>query len=340
MQNRIIYFDTLKGAAILYVVYNHLVWICMQERESISSALFESVCMNMFFLISGRLAMRQKSVRTKENAIQILFKKTYSLFFPALLWFAFSIYYWHLELVDSCLSEFKNGFWFTYVLFAVFFYEICLYLVINQLKISSKTRSIINIGLSVLLYIAGIIFYKEINCPQGNLLSLSLFLKYIIFFVIGFEYDFLHTMVSKIRSNHFLMLLIVIMFFVYPYQSACLQLIFNLCRVYLIFIIFKESGILNTDNTFSRILSWWGRNSLPIYFIHFFLLFNMTKISDIIHIFADSVCIKGNVGCQLVIEIVAILPIAIIIASLSCCLYIIMCKSKYLNLLLFGKESK
>lgn len=343
MQNRTIYFDTLKGVAILFVVYNHLVWICMQERNSISSALFESVCMNVFFLISGRLAMRLKSIRTKDQTIQILFKKIYTLFIPALLWFAFSIYYWHLELVDSCLSEFKNGFWFTYVLFAVSLFEICLYFILNKLNLTSKFCSVVNFGLSALLYIVGIVFYKEINCPQGNLLSLSLFMKYFIFFVIGIEYDFIHSVVRKIRSNHLFMFFIVIAFFVYPPPhtlSTGFQFILDLCRVFLIVILFKESKILSTDNTFSRVLCWWGRNSLSIYFIHFFLLFNMTKISDIIHLFADSVCIKGNVGCRLVVEIVAILPIAIIIASLSCYLYFIMSKSKYLNLLLFGKDSK
>ncbi len=340
MQNRTIYFDTLKGAAILFVVYNHLVWICMQERSSISSALFESVCMNVFFLISGRLAMKLKSIRTKEQTFPLLLKKTYSLFIPAILWFAYSIYYWHLDILESCLAEFKNGFWFTYILFGIFLFEICLYLILNQLRFSSKVCSIVNLGLSTLLYIASIVFYKELNCPQGNLLSLSLFMKYLIFFVIGIEYDIIRSMVEKIRSNHLLMFLIIITFFVYPSTlHTSLQFILNLCRVFLIIIFFKESEILSTDNRFSRVLSWWGRNSLPIYFIHFFLLFNMTKISDIIHIFTDSVCIKGNTGCRLVVEIVTVLPIAVIIATLSCCLYLIASKSKYLNLLLFGKIS-
>ena len=340
MQNRTIYFDTLKGAAILFVVYNHLVWICMQERSSISSALFESVCMNVFFLISGRLAIKLKSIRTKEQAFPTLLKKTYSLLIPAVLWFAFSIYYWHLDLFESCFEVFKNGFWFTYILFAIFIFEIFIYLILNQLRLSPQKRSIVNLGLSTSLYIAGIVFYKEINCPQGNLLSISLFMKYFIFFVIGIEYDFIHSRVRKIRSNHLLMFLMVITFFVYPPSLPTgLQFILNLCRVFLIVILFKESEILSTDNKFSRILSWWGRNSLPIYFIHFFLLFNMTKISDIIHIFADSVCIKGNAGCRLVVEIVTVLPIAVIIATLSCCLYLIASKSKYLNLLFFGKIS-
>lgn len=340
MQNRTIYFDTLKGAAILFVVYNHIVWICMQERSSISSALFESVCMNIFFLISGRLALKLKSNCTKEQALPTLLKKTYSLLIPAILWFTLSCYYWHLNILESCLTEFKNGFWFTYILYAIFIFEISLYLIFHHLKLSSKFSSIINLGSSILLYIAGIVFYKEINCPQGNLLSLSLFMKYLIFFVIGIEYDFIHSMVRKIRSNHLLMFLIVITFFVYPPAiSGSIQLILNLCRVFLIIVLFKESEILRTENKFSKFLCWWGRNSLPIYFIHFFLLFNMVKISDIIHLFADSVCIKGNAGCRLVVEIVTVLPIAVIIATLSCCLYLIASKSKYLNLLFFGKIS-
>lgn len=341
MQNRVIYFDTLKGAAILFVVYNHLVWICMQERGSISTALFESVCMNLFFLISGRLAIKMKSICTKEQVFPMLLKKTYSLLIPAVLWFAFSIYYWHLEVTDSCLSEFKNGFWFTYVLFAAFLYEICLYIILHKLNCTSKVCSSVNLGVSLLLYLTGIVFYKEINCPQGNILSLSLFLKYLIFFTIGIEYDFLHSMTTKIRANHFLMFLIVISFFFYPNNlPSGLQLLFDLCRVFLILIIFKESAVFSTDNNLSRVLSWWGRNSLPIYFIHFFLLFNITKISDIIHIFADSVCIRGNAGCRLVVEIIAVLPIAITIASVSCYIYLVASKSKYLNLLFFGKISK
>ena len=56
MRNKSI--DVLKGLAILFVVFYHILWVAVGFKQSPTNVFFNTSCMQVFFFISGYLTFR------------------------------------------------------------------------------------------------------------------------------------------------------------------------------------------------------------------------------------------------------------------------------------------
>lgn len=122
MKERLRYFDILKGIAIFMVVMGHV--LAMGVRGIDSAPLFKfigQIHMPLFFFISGWLAWRPKAPTLLPKAKRLLLP----MIAVSTLW----IFYFPTTGIESPFDStfdglwgdtFKNGYWFTLVLFEIF----------------------------------------------------------------------------------------------------------------------------------------------------------------------------------------------------------------------------
>lgn len=127
MENRRIEsFDVLKGIAILMVVMGHVITYGVYRIDSsVVFRLIGTVHMPLFFFISGYFTVREKEGRL---ALPGLWKRFRQLIIPMVIVTTLWIYYYPhsgLQKLLTCTfaglwsNLWKNGYWFTWVLFAV-----------------------------------------------------------------------------------------------------------------------------------------------------------------------------------------------------------------------------
>ena len=124
---RLHYFDMLKGIAIFMVVMGHILTMCVRglDRAAIFKFIGE-IHMPLFFFISGWFCFRF------DNAGAIKFpdikKRAVQLLVPMVAVSSIWIYYFPHSCIQSplvstwdglWLNEWKNGYWFTLVLFEI-----------------------------------------------------------------------------------------------------------------------------------------------------------------------------------------------------------------------------
>lgn len=128
MKARLKYFDMMKGLAIFLVVMGHILTMCVRDIDRAPVFKFiGQIHMPLFFFISGWFAMKL----TDGGMLSApgLVSKAKRLLLPMLGASTLWIYYYPCSGLQSpfdsswsglWLNEWKNGYWFTFVLFEIF----------------------------------------------------------------------------------------------------------------------------------------------------------------------------------------------------------------------------
>ena len=91
----------------------------------------------------------------------------------------------------------------------------------------------------------------------------------------------------------------------------------NVCRlilVYDILVVFRYySSYFESQNVFAKGLRLIGRNTLEIYFLHYFFLFRIYGVDGLLTTLSNDYCFGGH-SCSSLVELAIICPIAIGIA--------------------------
>lgn len=343
MTQRIGYIDALRGFTMLLVVFSHIEAFCydIPFNESILSSLFITFRMPMFFFISGYIAYKKelwnfgtyKKKLTKKALIQII---------PTLVFFHLYFVVCHDTPIDYFLTEGPLGFWFTIVLFEMYFiYYSTLLLCWNNERINNLIFITIAI-LGQIIYIGGIGHYYNLGAyPLLSLINLS---RYISFFILGHfcrKYD---STFKKIISNDKIKTTLILLFitlFIFEWKKyllpefSILHVInyeifirwIGLLMVFALFYHYKET--FNTESIISKPLRFIGRHTLDIYLLHYFLL---PELSFMKEWFVDNKNILG--------ELTITLSISLIIIAICLLLSYIIRSSQFLGHNLWGAKYK
>lgn len=345
-KERIQYFDILKGVAIFLVVMGHVLTMCIREIDNaFLFKLIERVHMPIFFFIAGYFSYKAsfQSPNIVKRAIQLLLPFVIVSF----LWV---IYFPHSGLrspLDSTfsglyLSEWKNGYWFTLVLF-----EICVIYAIMTYAL--RRISIFRMRFLIIL-ITWVVLYLSLKFFNDKLmlyLSIELVVKFYPVFFLGVILHEKANFFTKISTNTsvFTALLLIGagLFYISAYSwefelnNADFLIVINVTLtmcVALIAIYLARSWrekIYTTNisgNMSSRMWTYIGKESLAIYLLHYFFLFPLTFLQQPMRDMG-----LGFVPCLAVSVAVAAAVVAVTLG-----VNYIISQSKLLSLLLTGKN--
>lgn len=292
---RIDWIDSLRGLAILLVVFGHVSRVSFEAAPGVLSALFSYVNMPLFFFLSGFVAWRAGRQWTAAFALRQLGGKALHLLVPFALFFAVKV--WKLDgipLRDALADPMKCGYWFLPVLFYMFaaWYAVCR---ITARAGAERFRDALLVATAFVLLAAGFLLRKGSDSPAW--FSGLLFCRFFHFFVAGLlarKYEARFFRLFRPAGMTALVVLFFGMMLVLGRSVAgatvgdALQGAFGslaLFGVVVKYVPLPYAGLLLAFGFFykyredvgrgrpaGRMLQYVGRRTLDIYLIHYFLL--------------------------------------------------------------------
>lgn len=188
-KERLRYFDMLKGLAIFLVVMGHVLILCVRGIDRAPAGKFiGEIHMPIFFFISGWLASRCRPDGTGFRAPAIL-PKVKRLLLPMVLMSSLWIFVFPATGLESPMDstfgglwadQYKNGYWFTLVLFEIF----VLYAPLS-IAMSARQSFTARAGVAALVWITLMIVNVVLPADISNYLSFSLTSRYFGAFAAG-----------------------------------------------------------------------------------------------------------------------------------------------------------
>lgn len=336
---RLDFIDGLRGVTMILVVYWHVLVMSLNVTTYTAMTL-QLFRMPLFFFISGFFAYsfafdRSKLKKRLSNRWHrqllptafifigfILFETTYVGNHDGAAEFLGSFFN---SAIKNATSEFKSGYWFTFVLVEVF----CIFALINyllsSLKVSRGRQGVVFLLLAAIFGMAEWGFSQAVTpkSPEAlrsvcELFSLTHLMKYQVFFYLGAAARCYDRQIWRLLSRRAVgigvALLTFAVFWYTPrfrvplgvfYGAACTGILFSIT----LFLYLRR--FFNGHHAIGRLLKYIGKNTLPIYLFHYFII-RMMRDLDLPWLTAG---IKAGAWAE--IPIVALISIGIVLTVLG-----------------------
>ena len=339
MSGRLDFIDGLRGVTMLMVVYWHVLVMSLGVTTYTAMTL-QLFRMPLFFFVSGFFAYSFNYDKTKLR--KRLGNRWYRQLLPTLFIFIafilFDVAYTGKyegigEFLGSffssagmnAISEFKSGYWFTFVLVEVF----CVFAPLNYLlssrKISRKRQGVIFLIIATLCAVLEWLFSIAVTpkSPEWikrvcEIFSLTHLMRYQVFFYLGaaaraFD-NGLWKFLSRKASAIAIVLITIAVYYYTPrfhvpiwefYMAACTGILFSITLFFHIRHLFTGNGVIG------QLLKFIGKNTLPIYLFHYFIIRMMKDLNL-------PVLVEGiKAGAWAEIPIVTLISLVIVLTVLG-----------------------
>ena len=306
---RLQYMDVLKGIAIFMVVMGHVLTMCVREIDRTTLFKFVGeIHMPLFFFISGwfTLKIQQDDEQRRLWKKPALLQRAKRLIIPMLFMSTLWVYYFPHSGLQSPLdstfeglwfSEWKNGYWFTLVLFEVL---VIYYLLAG---IVSRMRGLIAQTVILIITWALLLAVSQTVSPETNgLLMLSLLARFFPVFMAGVLASAYRDKFERLTqsSTSFTISLIfasILLYFIcWPWEFESLHInvatiqldveiarsVFQILLAYIAITVVKPwcskaiaPSVTTGSHKIARMWQFIGKESLTIYLMHYFFLFPM-----------------------------------------------------------------
>ena len=335
MIQRYNWIDRAKGFAILLVVMGHIYFFSFEQSSSVVSRFISSFHMPLFMFLSGYVVSR--AVESPFWCMDDLLKRILRLLLPMFVFgVLFTFSYSHVESLSDVWgiicgfinSPAKNGYWYLMSL-SVFYVSLQLF------RINTNRLVVIYVLIAILVFISFFVgwkFFAQTKDPFC-LLNCGNFYLFFICGVFSRKYGFL----DIIKRNNWIYSVALIGYLVLFnvsttngfVESFLIHMIIPLCAVVVVVCILYERE--NCNSFIERRLSYIGTHTLDIYVLHYFIVSNV-KLS----LLDDWLEKNGNVFLSVLIT----LFLSVIITFVSIYIGKILHKSKFIEVVTFGRIDK
>lgn len=336
MKQRLRFLDAARGLAIYTVVYSHICLFCLPDYNSSAVINFlRSYFLNAFFFISGFLAYRSPNV-VSGSLTSGLIKKIWQLLIPTIVVGTIYALSHNIGLLVFYGNDAKYGYWFTLTLFEMY----VIYFLILKAATIFKSRVL----QTILLILTAIIFYgihKTLlwNTALPNALGIGQLTYYMPFFCIGALcncYSEIIKKAVKIKGGILItcFFAVVLAGYMLPVPSFVSTIAIVAIMTWTIKELYKRDYASTVIRKMLDGLESLGRNTLEIYFLHYFILFQLpTSVGSYLSALSEN-------DNSLSLPEFIIVGTTVIIICIVCIVLARMLKTiPYISLLAFGKPS-
>ena len=339
MMNRIPYLDCIRGFAMLLVVYCHVsaVSFGIPEKTGFCYDTVSLLHLPILFFLSGFLMYREERFGKESRfPFRFLGKKAKELIIPALIFVTVFAVWKHRSLDSVVFSQFKGGYWFTPFLFLFMLLYLAGYFPLRRFlsgKNAARVLFVIAVAVSFVPTLLDILCPEWTSSRTAAALSYQNF-KYFQFFAFGAlirsEFAAFERIMDSAAGKTVMILTPFLLLLLHHIGIAhwgfLIDWAFSLSAVLLVFLFFRSAGKV-CEGKAGRWLSFAGRRSLDIYFLHFFFLPDLHPLGAW---FVET----GNPF----LEFCAAVPLVLALTAVCLLLGSVLRKSDTLARLLFGKE--
>lgn len=304
---RIQYIDCLRGAAMLMVVYSHVLSFMMgRVQPSPLGQYMRDVMLPLFFFISGFCAYKANREWNLRSLGQQMWGKTRAILVPTIIMFLLMMLYSGQNAMDVAFCYDKSGYWFTWVLFQI----LIVYIVFDAASRRFSNRwcrlvvTILPLGLFAVIF-----RFVGYGSQAACLFEWVKVVGFYYFFLAGVLVRWFQPQVQKVLANRYVSSGLFLTALVAYNQFGGKAMILNVLLVYFVFQS-VESWFSRQGNRLTHVLSTIGRNTLEIYFIHFFLLFTIPVVPECLVSLGSDTCF-GDRGCNSLPEFVIVGAISV-----------------------------
>lgn len=267
MKDRVEYFDSIKGVAIILVVLGHVLQRSFGQGENIFETIIYSFHMALFMFVSGFFAYSTRE-RNFTDWIKFVIRKIRQLIVPFII--IGGLYSFIFSNIYSFLfSSFKMGYWFLYVLFIISIFHFAISIIKNRIRRF--------VGYLILLLFF-IVLRQLIN---DDLFSIKFISGNYPFFLLGYfiheflKYDKYVVDDRVIFISLVLFILVMTISFSYGFYNNIIRFLLRVFAVFFFYGIFKNMS----SSLLLSLLAKIGRMSIYIYVFHYFLIEGLVVIS-------------------------------------------------------------
>lgn len=263
--NRIEYIDNIKGFAILLVVVGHLLDKSLLLGNNIFNSMIYSTHMPLFMYVSGLFAFKNKETSpTIKSFLYFLKKKAIRLLLP---YISIGLLYGYLKnYTSSEIYTNMSGYWFFPTLFLCMFIGYILYIAYKKFN-KNNILSLDLLFFSITWLFLSFCYFVNLCNDIPYFLH---FLKMFPFFAFGYLSN-RYTCISKIITSNTTYCISIVIFIILILNP--INIGFNINGFFAIIITIKVFQHFNDKIPY--ILNKFGKNSLEIYSLHWFLLPNL-----------------------------------------------------------------
>lgn len=270
--NRIQYLDCMRGFTMILVVYSHLILFGYQiDGHSFMNWFSIAVMMPLFFWLSGYMASSSFAYNKLIGGEGKLKKRLLCQLLPTFV-MLFMYELWNGNYSFSGFTNTpKSGYWFTIVLFQLFLFYAIIGCLLDKFQVKKGIKAVVFVFIALGLYRIGYFFPSITHNSISPIFSFPFFTEYAPFFCFGiickmYNDRYIHWFTNKWIASGCLLI------FSLAYILAWPKTISNFTGIVFINAVFHHyQGFFNTETTVGKTLSYIGRNTLPIYFLHYFV---------------------------------------------------------------------
>jgi fucose 4-O-acetylase-like acetyltransferase len=204
---RINYIDALRGFTMFLVVFGHVMTITFNlcGYDSVISSIFLTFRMPLFFFVAGFLTYKLASVWDFSFYKKNIKEKFLVQIIPTFFFFSIYMICKGINPISSLLDYGFGGYWFTIVLFEMFFIYFTIAFLCHYFYVKHKSRIIDLILISIsIIGLVVLIFFRGIGGQLWSILCLENLTKYFQFFVFGILCKkYLNKFVNIINREYF-----------------------------------------------------------------------------------------------------------------------------------------
>lgn len=270
--------DYVRCIAMLMVVMGHVLLFSLKIEHTALIAIIGICEMPLFFVVSGYLAHKDREESFKETMSRLLVRSR-TLLVPLVVW---SIV---LNLCDERITfslsmVYRGGYWF---FIALWWCD-----VLNTFAAYTSKKFKFCMVADMVLYssiYAVILFGRIKNIDLGGILPIQNVQYYFPFFVLGLlmrKYKFVNDVTLNKYSYVVGMLLLIIGWYFSSIESFAIWFVAACGAVVVVWMACRE---INSELKVAKILSIIGKNTLPIYAIHYlFIAIMPCTLRDVLNI--------------------------------------------------------
>lgn len=274
-KTRFEYLDDLKGLAILIVVASHVMTLLLPRKDANEVILnyIGLLQMPLFVFVSGFVA----SLSRKILVVQFLKKKILRLLVPFFVWSYIAVFMNDGLNIIQIIKTPSMGLWFLWAIFFIVLVHYLLVILSEKIRIYIFILGIMcSFALFLLNYICdGLFGLKEIS---------FYYLFYLVGWLSGNKRD---KYLNKSYGNHFIMLILFLLFIVLGYFCKKQNVEFVLQKGIIGLIAYFMNSLISLSACFLFLLSsyklecktyvtflrYLGKASLGIYVVHFYVIY-------------------------------------------------------------------
>ena len=280
MSRRIEYIDAMRGLAMTMVVISHFFTGSFHYENALYINVNHALQIPLFFMIGGFFAPQV----LRKPFLQAIWDKFARLVIPAILMMSLFLWVCDLDYVSALFHRYKEGYWFTFVMFGYTIIYIVVSLLSKRLQLSDKTSDGLHLFVGVLVtYIALATDRLSTEWPILELFSTADYKTY-FFYVLGAVLFAYRRHLPNVLNNRWLLgggilFFIIGQIAIAKYGTDSLRYgagIINICIVsvalMIIWKLFDSYPQLSSASLIGHFFTLVGRRSLDVYFIHYFFL--------------------------------------------------------------------